>query len=270
MAFIRLAESVGENMLITNMGAMGSQSFEDLALLAQEAGAVLYLDARKAGGTNVGINSPLTNPFVDLVGDNDVTLSNVAGTSSDGYTEILLPNGKTMPFFSSDGSDTYGAIVNNGSLDFTNGDFAFAGAFIIPNSLQNGRFINKNGSAWTDTQYAVTIYSTGMRLYYNGSLYLTIAPLGTLSPDQLYTFKLIRKSGVLKAYVNDIKTYDATFSASLISKDFIRLFALSSNSSGTTHSDYFKGYTSILAAFGAMVDETKFDAWCTKAFADYK
>lgn len=91
---------------------------EDLSVLMAQSGSDLYLDARKADGFTKGINSPLVNPWVDLTKNgNNATFQNLAGTTSDGWVNVLLPNGKTMPFLKLDGVDTVGIIPNNPSVD---------------------------------------------------------------------------------------------------------------------------------------------------------
>ena len=58
-----------------------SGGIKDNIELAKKAGSVLYLDARKSDGIGFPTNSPLTNPWVDLIGNKtSITLINLLGT----------------------------------------------------------------------------------------------------------------------------------------------------------------------------------------------
>lgn len=115
MSIIRYGGTSGGYRTIKQFGRdpFLGYTLEDLAQLVKGASGVLYLDARKADGVNRGINSPLTNPLIDLTKlGNNATLTNFAATQTDGYTleATVNSNGQAVEY------DSYSP---NG--DFSNG-----------------------------------------------------------------------------------------------------------------------------------------------------
>lgn len=89
MSIIRYGGTSGGYRTIKQFGRdpFLGYTLEDLAQLVKSAGGVLYLDARKADGVQKGVNSPFTNPLIDLTKlGNNATLVNFAATQTDGYT----------------------------------------------------------------------------------------------------------------------------------------------------------------------------------------
>lgn len=109
--------------------------------LLKKAGVGLALLPYKANGITKGINSPLTNPWVDLSGNaNNALLTNFAGTTADGWDNQAI--------LSSTGVDVdYENLVVNG--DFSNGTTGWAVESTILSVVDGNLLITGNGSTAT-------------------------------------------------------------------------------------------------------------------------
>lgn len=81
--------------------------------LVQSLGGILYYDALLATGSGLPSNSPLTDPWVDLINAYDGDLTNFAGTTASGW-DITDP---TKPFLKEDGTNDY-VITALGAANF--------------------------------------------------------------------------------------------------------------------------------------------------------
>lgn len=102
-------------MLGNRIGLPYGGYMASLAKLVKNAGGVLYLDARKSDGVKPGINTPFTNPLIDLTKlGNDATLTSFAATQTDGFTLEATVN--------SNGSEVgYSNLVTNPTFVDTSG-----------------------------------------------------------------------------------------------------------------------------------------------------
>lgn len=190
-----------------------------------------------------------------------------------GYINTRVLKIAWMQFLAADGVDSYGAIADNGSLEFTGTqDFALSGVFVTPPVLQAGFIgITKCNNDANTVQYGFALQSNGSINFAAGGAgaIVGIAPTGSVLPNSINTFMLIRKTGVMKLYVNNIKTYDSANTFSLVSRLFVRLFCRSNSADGSAQTAFFKGFTAICTAHGANVTEASLQAFTDRAFADY-
>lgn len=216
----------------------------------KSAGSDLYLDARKANGISQGINSPLVNPWVDLTKNgNNATFQNIAGTTSDGWVNVLLPNGKTMPFLKLDGVDTVGIIPNNPSVDIVGLDeFEIDVVILTPSVLQDGWVVAKNLSgSGADLQYGLLLYATGqINTRISGNDYI-IGNAGTILTNSIYNINIIRQNGRLVVKINLIEKYNQLNSISIVSQPYLRIGARSTNAGGTAHGSFSNIYIAALS-----------------------
>lgn len=169
-----------------------------------------------------------------------------------------------------DGADTYGSVVDNGSLDFIGTqNFAFTGVFVTPSVLQIGYVFSKNNDTSQNVQYGLLFVSPTQLVLKIGDNNDISVP-SVMTPLTLYKFTLIRNSGVLTFYLNGVKLIDTTSLISLASRPNLRLFARSSNASGTTQSAFGKLTMLQLTAHGSNVTEASLLAFTNKAQQPYK
>jgi hypothetical protein len=131
-----------------------------LKSLAKSAGAVLYLDARKATGNSLPVNSPLTTPWLDLSGnENNATPTNFAGTTASGVDT----SDPLRPFWVLDGTDDFFSLVNTASVDVTAAPLAVFATIKLPLDFSAyGYVLCKNTSSSADTQYGLNIQTNGV------------------------------------------------------------------------------------------------------------
>lgn len=130
--------------------------------LAKSAGSVLYLDARKATGSGLPTNSPLTSPWVDLSKyTNNATPANMAGTTASGV-DVSNP---IKPFWALDGTDDFFTLINTASLDITSAPLAVFATLLIPTTSQNGYVFCKNEDAAANVQYALVFDNAAGNFY---------------------------------------------------------------------------------------------------------
>lgn len=188
-----------------------------------KANCTLYLEGDRATGTSKGVNSPLTDPWVDLIGNNSADLVNFVGTTSSGYNDLLVPNGETRTFLKADGVDDYGVIANDPSLDPTGTeDFAICGVFKTDNPVDTGYLFAKNDtlSSPSDFQYGIVSVGGNLSLYFGVSI-----AINALSADTLHSFAVKRISGNLIMSFDGVEVYNQPNAQSLVSKPNTKLFA---------------------------------------------
>lgn len=229
-----------------------SSAVDPILTAFQDANATMLLWGDRADGTNPGVNAPLTNPFTDLIGSNDATLVNFAGTTADGYDVPTGVNGQTM--LKCDGVDSYCTIPNDASIDPTGTeDFAISAIFKTDSTLETGWLIFKGDSATTPLQF-------GIRLLSNGAIYLNIGAsqyysgAGDIIVDTLYEIIAYRISGTAKVILNEVTQINISNTDILTSEPNINILSLPSINQ---YSNIYLGYLSFFYNGSTGLNETK-------------
>ena len=188
------------NPTIRNVILSGVRTREQLV---KSAGGVLYLDARKADGSGLPINSPLTTPWQDLsINGNNATPVNMASTSSSGYNESIAKPGWTL-----DGVDDRFSLVNTASVDVTERPLAVF--MTVKTPIQTGYLFCKNFESVGEIQYG---------MYYNSSANDTVilalngvtkgqTATGYLTSGNIYNLGFIwTADGNVKMYINGVQS----------------------------------------------------------------
>lgn len=200
----------------------------NLKTLAKNAGAVLYLDARKSTGYDLPSNSPLTNPWTDLSGlANNATPTNMAGTTASGV-DVSDP---LKPFWALDGTDDFFSLVNTASLDITSAPLAVFSTFKIAVGAGNGWLFCKNLDALANVQYGFWYVTTGS--YTSAYLESTQRAYGannSIVPGTWCNSGFIWDGTNVKAYVNCIISGESiACSGALTSRANVRIGCRANN-----------------------------------------
>lgn len=181
-------------MLGNRIGLPHGGYIATLAQLVKLAGGVLYLDARKADGTQKGVNAPFTNPLIDLTKlGNNATLTNFAATQTDGYTleATVNSNGQAVE---------YSNLVVNPSFEDDSNGWSTAGGgtnSVVTEQFKFGtksmKFVNDGTSARRIKQ--VVSGSIGDKVHISGWAYISAYTSG---PVQLQARTLA--DGALNSY----------------------------------------------------------------------
>lgn len=242
------AECVGDFMsLIT----VYNSSFKSMA---KSAGAVLYLDARKATGNSKPINSPLTNPWTDLSGlGNNATPTNMAGTTVSGVDTT----DSSKPFWVLDGTDDFFNLVNTASVDITASPLAVFATIRADVGAGNGYIICKNVDSSTNMQYGIHRDGT------NSNLNIYLEGLGrknttsnTVPSATWFNVGFIWDGTNVKAYINCIQSGTAgSYSGALTGRANAQIGCRSG--AGATKATFFRGNIATASIYtGAKATES--------------
>jgi len=239
----------------------------------QLANATLYVDMDKATGTSKGVNSPFTDPVVDLIGSNDIDLVGFAETTADGYDEVSIPAKADVTMLKGDVVNSYGVIADNASLDPTGTeDFAICGVFKTSAILSSKYLFARNLDNIGNMQYSLLPLSNGgINAYMNG-VSIGLADAGTISINSVYEYRLKRISSVLSFEINEVKTYNEPNTDMFVSTPYFRLFCRNSSVDGITqtlYGEYYLGYLSFFYNGATGLNETNVDNACALAKAKY-
>lgn len=171
--------------------------------LAKKAGAVLYLDARKATKYGLPTNSPLTNPWSDLSGNgNDGTPANFAGTTSSGV-DVSDP---LRPFWVFDGADDNFSFVNTPSVDVLNAPLAVFTTIKVSVGSSSRYVICKNLDSASNLQYAILFDSGSITVANSVKCYArstgTNSAENSVMPGQWVNVGFIWDGANVQPYVN--------------------------------------------------------------------
>jgi hypothetical protein len=191
----------------------------DLLGLIKSAGAVLYLDTRKATGSGLPTNSPLTDPWVDLVSgsSNIVTPTNFAGTISSGVV-TANPN---IPYWILDGSDDH-FVINPNILNITTAPLAVFGTFAVLTGFSTGYIFSRNTDAASNMQYGIFVEATTNRMsaILEGANKQT-STNNSITANTWYNAGFIWDGSMVNLYINGSKNNTAagTLSGSLTNRN---------------------------------------------------
>lgn len=231
-----------------------------------KANCTLYLEGDRATGTSKGVNSPLTDPWVDLIGNNNADLVNFVGTTSSGYDDLLVPNGETRTFLKGDGVDDYGVIANDSSLDPTGTeDFSICYVGYLTNLVANKWLFCKNlGTFTSDVQYGIRYTGSGNGwLRVGGQSYTFDA--GTIVLNGFNIFVVKKIGSTLRLSINGVEVINISFTISLVSRPYFLLFARNNSTTSilpTEESDQYMGDMAFFYNGPTGLNETDVDAAC--------
>lgn len=176
------------------------------------------------------------------------------------------------PYVATEGLDSLGVLANNPSVDIVGTeDFAISWCGITPTTLQASTIIAKNLDGLVNNQYLLYLQSDGVLSIYLNSSGFGLTVTGYIKSNSQTKIDVERKDGRLKCWVNDVLTYDQANTTSLTTQPNFRLFARSSNASGTTHTAYAKLLTAyLILARGTYGDLDKLDGVLDKVARDYR
>lgn len=173
------------------------------AQLVRSAGCVLYLDARRATGSALPVNSPLTSPWIDLSGQgNNATPTNMAGTITSGVN-ITDPS---KPFWVLDGIDDFFSLVNTASVDITSAPLAvFATIKVNASAAANSYIVCKNITNASYVQYGISWSFSGNQV----AVTLEGAPrgssaIGSVPKDTWKSIGFIWNGANINYYINGL------------------------------------------------------------------
>lgn len=200
-----------------------------LIAASKAAGSVLYLDTRKATGSGLPTNSPLTSPWVDLSGlGNNATPIDMASTIVSGV-DVSDP---LKPFWALDGVNDIFNLVNTPSIDITSAPLAVFATFSIKAGSNNGWLFTKNLSEASDVQFGLyCIYSSNgtISAYLEGASY-GIGQSGVISADTWYNVGWIWDGTNVKIYINCVQSGNTgTYEGLLTSKPNVRIGCRANN-----------------------------------------
>lgn len=190
----------------------------------------------EATGISPGINSPFTNPVVDLKRNANVTLTNFGATTSSGFV-VDTNAGKTFTMLKFDGVNDYGLAANHPNLDITGtGDFAIAAVFKTAATLTSTYIVSKNLDSLLTAQYNILLQTTGeIKMYLNGTEYIVV-PSGGLVANSFYSLIVYRVGGILKTRLNKITTYNQINNVNILTRPHFRIGARSNSIDGLVNS----------------------------------
>lgn len=184
-----------------------------------------------------------------------------------------LENGKTMPFLTADGVDSYGVMANNPSVDITGTeDFAICAGVLTGATIQEQSIVCKGLDTELSSQYYLMMYSDGsVGVSIDGTL-IPLSSAGTIVASTLYDIRVYRVGGRLACWINGTRTSERANTASIVAgKPNFRLFARATNSAGTSHSRCFKGSLAWLTLHrGANCTQAKIDRAINAISKDYR
>lgn len=171
---------------------------DPLIAAAQAAGAKLYLDARKATGTGLPTNTPLTTPWVDLSGNsNNATPTNFASTTASGV-DVSDP---LKPVWVLEGSDDCFNIIASLSLNITNAPLAIFATLKITTGASAGWILSKNVVGAADMQYGLYYNSAQFQAYLEGASRVSV----NISQNIYYNVGFIWDGTNVKVYFNGVQ-----------------------------------------------------------------
>lgn len=236
------------SMLGLGLGVDQASLIPSMAQLVKAAGGILYFDTRRATGTGIPTNSPLTNPWVDLMGSgNNAVPQNMAGTTSSG---VDTTTSKTTWVL--DGIDDHFTLTASTETNITAAPLAIFAT--VKGNANGGMVICRNDTSSINAQYALYFNpgagNQNFQCILEGSARYTTPTNSAINATWL-NIGYIWKDGIIKAYVNGVQVgVDTAYSSTLTTRTYLRI------GRRETSASHFKGSLATVTLYaGSKITE---------------
>lgn len=217
------------------------------------ANNLIYVKNSTVSNIQLELGSTATTPTP--YGKANLLLQNFSGVSTDGFVDVVCPNGQTIPFLKFDGLNSYG-LANHPTLDITGAvDFAIEVVFKSSTTIVGSYVVSKGDGLGgiTQQQYSITTEDdSSIRFALNGTP-IVVVPASTLMANTLYKLLIYRFSGVLKCVLSNVETYNTPNNVNILTKPYFRVGARTSTGDGLTHSLFTNLFIAHLAIINGAI-----------------
>ena len=245
--------------LLSGYHSQGANPLNDLIKLS-----LFFVLGDKADGVNAGINSPFTNPLVDLSGNADVTLQGFAQTPESGYS--LETNGdKSFVMLTSDGANDIG-LVSAGSAPNPTGQQDFAQLIVFKPDDTNTRFygLTRNSDSGDDVQYGLAVINSTQIGYFVGNTQQLVDAYQLTSLQWVLYGRINGERFLIR---NNTEMHTGAYANSIASQPNAQLNCVSASVDGTVKAGFADGDLGAVAFFykgDNPLDKARIVSYCKK------